>query len=56
MTADVPAVHPDYAPLTAPVTRAEIEEFRRRSKAAGAPGRGDPIRPGRAPAPRPPAA
>src|SRR4051794_9540475 len=37
MTAEVPAVRPDYAPLTDPLSREEVAEFRRRSKADGAP-------------------
>src|SRR4051812_18440462 len=37
MTAEVPVVQPDYAALTAPVSKQEIADFRRRSKAEAAP-------------------
>ncbi len=37
MTAEAPIVQPDYSPLTALVSKQEIEEFRRQSKAQGAP-------------------
>ena len=37
MTAEAPAVQPDYSPLTAPLSRQEVAEFRRRSRAEGAP-------------------
>ncbi len=37
MTAEAPIVQPDYSPLTAPLSKEEVAEFRRRSKAEGAP-------------------
>src|SRR4051812_24933588 len=37
MTAEGPAVRPDYAALTAPVSKQEVAEFRRRSRADRAP-------------------
>ncbi len=37
MTAEAPIVQPDYSPLTAPLSKQEIDEFRRQSKAQGAP-------------------